>query len=689
VDPAAVAECKDDLFAVGVRLTTGDSSVCDVPPAPAAEWARDFEEAFAGFDGADGRLRVLLGAGGPWVLRWSRKAGAWAEFPGGEAAYFTFAPLSTVPMSGTAQVMAYDDATLQPAGESTATFRMVDLDAWGQAFLAALDDLAAPGMAEAIARLDEAAHAELVGRRTRLAQALSLRLVPAYTGPLRGDVEAARGEVEKALLDSLARAYTVSAVVQVPASVHAAGEPSTAPRLIGPVTARGDTCTTSAATLPLQARHLTFMVSAADPREAAALPLEAMYDVRHVGGEGAGTLEFAGDALVFPLQPLHVPVPLRALPAPPVLIRQTAAGAGKQDADELRGVLRWDYTVELGVPGKGAQDDLWVEVTRNLPADAERARTTRGPAGGATGLFEALAAFHTAWATLSPLLPRIACEPETPGPTALQVLAAVMAHVASVTDRWGALDEAPPSAADSAESGELMISFARADTESQLDVFARLDPSRAEEWPSINEQRPTADPVALTAAGWYQCSYPFSGGDALTLRWRALDLLSCQSARSTCRVVRNASLPAGLVYRTAPVSFASPVLPLIEVDRIGPLPSCATMAEALAQVLLPVSRAGTEALGERFLEVAISYDDPLPPGAGARTATHPVLVSEVFPLGSADSLTTLVAALVQRVNTWREQTRCPTAGALLLLQVDLPGAVHLHRVEITVPPDWW
>ena len=552
--------------------------------------------------------------------------------------------------------MEYDPATLETVGETSEFFSSVELDVWGQAFLEALDDLLSPGMAEAIARVDEQAYAELVRRREQMALALARRLVPVYAGsvPKVGDLEAARGEFEQALLDSLSRAYTISAVVQVPATVQAAGE---APglRLFGSVAA-------SAATLPLQATGaITFMVSAEEPRRAVTLPLESAFEVRYVGGAGPEWLEFVLSGLDLPLPPLHVPVPLRAFPVAPVLIRQTATGTSEpgQDPDPIRNALRWDYTVELLLPGNGAQDELRVELAYDAPADANPARTTHGT----TELFEALAAFHRAWLTLAPLLPRIADE-DGAGPTSRQVLAAVVAQVASVTDRWGAPNEAPLSA-PAADTSELVIRFARAYTESRLEVFAR----RAGEWPSINDQRPAAAPVALPSGDGYRCSYPFSGGDSLTLRWPSVDFPTRQAAHSTFRLVRNAGLADALVYRTAPVTFATPALPRIEVDHLGPLPSGASLEDALAQVLRPIPRVA---------RVLVSYDYPTDDSASR--ATEPVLQAGGVPIDAA--------SLAKEITTWHAFTERPTDGALLCLQLE-SDAVKLNRVEITVPPGWW
>ncbi|HEX8675413.1 MAG TPA: hypothetical protein VF710_26190, partial [Longimicrobium sp.] len=240
-----------------------------------------------------------------------------------------------------------------------------------------------------------------------------------------------------------------------------------------------------------------------------------------------------------------------------------------------------------------------------------------------------------------------------------------------------------------------------------------FDAASVDQWPSINDQRPTAAPVALAhaegpdrAGGWYSCGYACGAMDALTLRWSALPLITRQTARCTFRTVRNASLATGaplrtrdeLVYRTAPEAFATPVLPLIEVDRVGPLPSAATLAEALAQVLQPVSLVGTAAVKERVLAVGVSYGYPLTTDGATLMVTDPVLQEDGLPLDSGGgSISTLAGALAREVSTWYASTRPPTSGAILCLRVVLFAVVdgtrlplvHFERVEITAPPGWW
>ncbi|MBD0319407.1 MAG: hypothetical protein ICV87_03675, partial [Gemmatimonadetes bacterium] len=445
VDSAAVAGRTDDLFTVRVRLTVprgaAELTVLDVPPASVdvAAWARDFEEALAGFDGADGRLRVLSHSDASvWGLRWSRAAGLRVEFARDEAAYFTFAPLSTGLMSGQASVTEYDPATLKPQRERTVSFSSVELDAWGESFLAAVDDLLAPEMSAAIARLDEAALAELTRCRTRMARALARRLVPVYTdGSAAGDPNAAREAFEQALLGSLSSAYAVSAVVQVPASVQMAGDGERASHLFGRVAPAGGTeagYTAGAATLPLRAATswLTFTLSASDPWRASILPLTGSYKVLGVDAGSHRLALVLTDGAEAALQPLHVPVPLRGFPMV-IPVRQTASRADMPASgeDTIRGALEWDYTVEVATPGNGAQDELWMEVDYNLPADsAPPELLSREPEATPTGLFAALAAFETAWPELLPLLPRIPAaaaskeEPAGKDPSAAAVVAA-------------------------------------------------------------------------------------------------------------------------------------------------------------------------------------------------------------------------------------------------------------------------
>ncbi len=675
VDPRGVAALPDDVFEVRVRLTVGSATF---ELSRVAEWAAGFEAAFAGFDGAEGRLRALTGVDGdPWALRWSRTHGVWAEFPSAEAACFTFAPLSRELVSGSVNVVVYDPDTLAPAGERTISFSSLDLDVAGESFLTTLDTLLSPGMAAAIEHLDPGAHAELVGMGARMAKALSRGLVPVTPDAPAGDADAARGEFEQALQDSLARAYTTSAVVQLPASVRVAGQGSVA--LFGTITSRPQ-YTASAATLPPRAAYLTFQVYATWPRDGATVPLAGAYEVSHVRHptDAGQWLELAGGVESLALPRLDVPVPLRHHPAPPVLMRQTGSAAIEpRGTDPVHRALEWDYVTELAVPDAGARDELRVGVTFGPTAGPEPARAPHAPAE----LAGALGGFRAAWSTLAPLLPRIAEDDRSgEGASPHEVLAAIMAQVRAVVDRWtspAASAAMPPSGRSTAGSREVVIRF----TASRLDVFARSSPafdaSRVDEWPSINEQKPVAPPDE--GDGGYRCSYPYTAAPTLTLRWRSLDLLSQPVARGSFRVVRNAGLRDELVYRTAPVTFADPALPRIEVDHVGPIPSGASLEDTLAQVLRPVSKAGR---GEQALDVAVSYEYPLDPANPALTATDPVLRAHRFRLDS-------LAALAQYVTTWHASSGHPATGATLWLQVDLERVLRLERVEIPVPPGWW
>ena len=214
-------------------------------------YAEDFEATFAGWDGEQGTARLavrsdqqdLAAAAGPaplWALRMSSSAGIEVRFAAGEAAYFSLAPLDVQLVGGAAQVPRYDES-LKPEYEA-ATFTGIDLDQWGEAFLAAMDEVLSPGIGTAIAAEDAVTYGELMQAKSVLAEALAQGVQPVFggtgSGVVEGDIESARDVFEQTVLGRLGAAFALSAIVQVPATVsgHSAPGPQ-APRLFGVVAA--------------------------------------------------------------------------------------------------------------------------------------------------------------------------------------------------------------------------------------------------------------------------------------------------------------------------------------------------------------------------------------------------------------------------------------------------------------------
>lgn len=674
VDPKGLAACTDDIVMVQVTLALTRPSalvytdpsgrtvprsdtatmvvVADLdPPAGGTErararaalgdgpapidvglttWATQFEQVFAGFDGAGGAARVAVRSDVPdfsappgppaiWAIRWSATAGVTAAFDTEHAAYFSMAPLSVDLFGGPAQVPSYDSRLA--ATYTTQTFTGVDLDGWARTALDAMDRVLAPDVATAVAAADPVTYAKLMQAKSVVAQALAAGVVPVYVldkaatdaGIIAGDLTVARDEFEQATLVTLASAYTVSSVVQVPASVTVSGtvEGAYGARLfgaVGPVDGappmESDVTVTNGR-LPLRAttkddpEYLTFLVSVGDPRRVPDVVLPLAYRVRFVEHRiDEGDVEYGyapsqwlrlalhqeHDVFDFALGTVDAPVPSRDYPALPVLRSQEAVQ--EQPSENAHGIadyLKWAYQVDLVLPDAEAQDALWVDVQYNV--------TPRGMLAEGldplVGLYQALASFVTAWAALAPY---VAGLPDGGGTVpASAVIGAVWDQVRPLAAAWATLRGipvppgwAPPDVLrDSAfglpvvQTDHYVVDFSD-QSRGILTVLAQAPlvdgkcAPLALRWPLVNGVTPKlpatpvcsgTDPCAGSPTPepcWYSAEYTYAapppGSPApLTLRWTPLDVLALQTAQSSYRIVRNADLSSGRGIQTNPV----------------------------------------------------------------------------------------------------------------------------------------
>jgi len=701
------------------------------------------------------------GSASPWGVRWSAGHGIHVAFPGGDAPCFAPAPLAAGLVDGTARVPTLDPATLE-AEYAEHAFSGIDLDDWAGTYLAAVDEVLSPAVAAAVAVLNGAAYRALTDVRRRLATALAGSLVPVFP-TLPGDAAAARERLERGALAALAPAHAVSAVVQVPAEVAVAGAAapgSAAPRLCGGVGepdadgaeerghALGDGTLAVRTTTAASPGFLTFPATAERPGRAAGLELAPRFRPRfvelpgkayvHAPPEGLRfVLDAPGDTLVPPPGTVGVAVPFRARPPAPVLQEQRAEQAPADDSGAAGAPLLWDYAVTLAHAGEAAQDDLWVSVAWNLPLDGPGPRALRAAAepGPAPALFEALASFVAAWPALRPhvaALPRAPAGGGDGSPAPARVLAALLEQVQPVAWAWsvprgtadGGTDppaEAPPLAGDT-----YVVSFADAFTTGVLRVFARAgekdghpDPAGIA-WPLVDGRASgavarAADAAAPDDAGcWFSADYPYAPrAGTLELTWPRLDAAARQTASSSFRTVRNARLRGGtqtspeLVFRTAPVSFAAPVVPAIVVPR-RTFAAGAALAATLEEALRPFDAAGSAAGRDRLLDVALTcrFQVPAPEADGeAPWSEVPVLlVRDVLlaPASAARSdaaltLRELAGRLAGDVDAWHAAAAPPTAAARLVLDVALRASgeeaqvpvLRAPELEIEVPAGWW
>lgn len=480
-------------------------------------FVRKFEAAFAGFDQEHGKLRVLTRSGKDnlagtseiaflWAMRWSDHRGVSLEVnPDAGVAYFTMAPLSTRLFNQTAEVVHYN-ANLDPE-PSRQAFSNIDLDIWAQAFLGVLGKALSPDLAAAVARTDKQSYHTLMKHKSYLAKSLTEGLVPIFdlTGTaddklgkkghrqvVDGSLEEAKELFEQSLLNLLTKAYSTSALVQVPVKVKVSDQTDAhPPQLYGSIEdptrekSRGKSLdkappkkeyTLSSSRLKLETgvKYLGFMVAAARPKTVKELKLELAYDVNYTefmfkpkedeyGYTPSSWLKYAvtddASMVKVPLGSFDIPIPLREYPDKPILIGQEQIADSEQksflakelEKNPIADALKWDFSTTVTCPNMGSQDMLWMILTYNQglgDAGTDQAMTPKasrqnGYKGDLNSVFKAMARFITAYAQIEPWLEKLPQMAQAPsgqegGPNAVKIVHVLVQEIVNVSANWGA-----------------------------------------------------------------------------------------------------------------------------------------------------------------------------------------------------------------------------------------------------------
>lgn len=723
-------------------VAAGEPTAPEVALLPYAE---DFEETFAKWDGKTGTARLAArhdredlaaNAATPplWVLRMAAenpRAGIDVAFEEGKAAYFSLAPLAVELVNEKAMVPEYEE-DLKEKGEREEAFTGIDLDQWGEAFLAAMDEVLSPAIGTALALANGKAYEELMGAKADLAAALAKGVQPVFSGTneevVEGNVESAREVFEQSLLAKLASAFTVSTIVQVPAAVsaHDAKGPLS-PRLFGALSAveeenqasAEESVALSSPKLPLEDGQsqpfLTFMASATDPGKAANLDLSLSWNARFVehlldhepekyGYEPSEWLrfvrEYKDDPLDFSLGKFQVPVPSRRFPSTPVLEGQSATQVTSK-GEELAEFLSWKYESGVLLSELEAQDILRLAVTYNRPLESPPKLMTALDEEEPT-LFEALAAFTVAWQVLRPHLQGL--PDDSSSEAAKRAVTTFVKQAQRVAGAWARHYEALRAEAFTAPSERIdhyALDFAKK-AKNEIQVYAQVPQAPSGEgdekaivWPLVNGEEPGPPEPAKDppdSGRWYVATYTFKAppsGDAakLELQWAPLDVLALQTGCSAGWLTRNADLSGGsnlptnsaFVYKTPEVAFNNPVVPLIIAPEVSS-PSKGTLAETLEEALAPLARAGTGVSKQRLLKLWCDYEFTLvSDGSGeAIRSRNPILLADEIELlsdekkkANGSTLADVCKELEENCGTWFEYFRPSRKEAKLLLAVVL------------------
>ena len=705
-------------------------------------------------------LAASDGSSALWGVKLSKPHGLDVSFAHDGAAYFALVPISTRLEGQEGVAVTLWDATLTPRTE-VRTFSGIDIDAWARSFLQTVDALFSPGTASAIIRTSAERFPVLTTAKRLLAECLKAGvepvLMPAPVGAaalrfgprpvIEGDLEAARDRFEQQVLSRLAAGYDSLVVLQVPATVSNAQQDlpprATAPRIFGGVTARSsardipgqaEACTVTSTRLPIVPPpegapcHASFLVSAVNPGAQTALDLDLVWQVgfveHQIGTEGPGGYvpsrwlrivdSPAASRLGFALDPVSVPLPTIGYPNAPRLASHVATQNAEGTTEDLFG---WHYTADVVKPDRDAKDTLFARLTLNERVEVTGLAARLGGFGGkgdVAPLFAALARFATGWPGLQHLVEALTAGKLSPD-LAEKLCQIVEELVRDVAIAWAgfrgvplppiwahlalavrALQDPPPDV----RVLTFALDFAQAyrTEDPRLVVTAEAG---ADIWPLINGV------AGLPGDRPDQRIYAYAeDGGTLKLDWPGLDALEQQTARLAAWILRNSNLGTPgetvtnehLIYRTAPTTFASPVIPRLRLAEYRNPVSYDTLEETLFRTYDVVLGVGSTIQNKRSVKLETGYEytyiaDPRRPGM-AVTATAPLLLRD-FDRG--DSAQDIARKIAEDLALWYRSYPLPTSGADLVQKLTLFADIQdvhqpiltIDRILFRVPDGWW
>lgn len=622
-----------------------------------------------------------------------------------------------------------DDGSLGPA--APASFAGADVETWARRLLADLDLALAPASVAGIYRHEPSRGdlATLLRLRWRLAGALAAGLAPVLEGSDARAVDgaaAAAAALARACGSSLAGAYDVTLAVQYDerARTPYPAPPAPTARLHGSAAQRagqpGGAGTFSGADAPLlpAPSFSTFLLSVADPAGQAvvepgplAFAADALeLDVRTLDGtDGAQAGEwltfvrpltggYATGAIAGDLGAPSLPVPLRALPAPPLLLDQRATATAAGPRPPLQEAAQWTFSVTWAHE-HAAQDELRLQAAFNLPGP---------PAAEPLAAGSDLAAELWRWASVADRLRErlswYAADPERgPAPAgvldnAAHSLAELLEPVVGAWEgHWagGGAAGAEAGAADGDRYDCRVRVVRQAGGERLLEAVeltlptpsARPSPTGA--WPQLAWQLPDETFVTLTpdGAGPHDGTLRYLPPDGArlpsrplpTLRasWVGLPVATVQNGRAQLSVRRNEQLVPGVPTRdpfvmttplvTAP-DVATPALAWSDELPLSGTTLAASVAAALGELFGPLAEAPLDA-PPVTIQLAYGHQliapDPDSGGEGMRSWL-PVALWPHQPLSS-----TLATAIADAADGWLRAVRPSPEGAAWGLSLTL------------------
>ncbi|HVZ41237.1 MAG TPA: LysM peptidoglycan-binding domain-containing protein [Candidatus Kapabacteria bacterium] len=390
--------------------------------------------------------------------------------------FFAPIPLATSPI-GSEDLNVYNYVSGQGLADAVTkkTYKGVDLDAWGRAFLNAVDTVLLPQYATPAHLLDLGSAAPAGTRALETIIAAKRTIAAAITGMVQEIGDTGLGNLGEAgelfsqrLLVRLSAAYETDAIVQLGVNVdspYADADTTYVPKLYGQTVGRRPgtedskpefTLSTARVPLARESQHLTFLFSAETALPERLFEIDVDFNVSALEYQIAdvpGIADYrASSWLTFIIPPdspsvtVSVPVPIRKFPPTPTLIQQELITTVDATDDEeeynaltLAETREWQYgyTYERV---QGTHDVIFTSPRFNV-ANSE---LPHGIGSEDPDLFQALAMFDHAWDAIQqdlfePLVKirqGVAGADDGKADAALTAFAAIAAKVAGAWGRW-------------------------------------------------------------------------------------------------------------------------------------------------------------------------------------------------------------------------------------------------------------
>ncbi len=660
----SIADLPNDIFELGVRLDVGAAPVVIALPrleGGLRAFATAFEQAWQGFDGADGHLVLAAESSGDsalWCVRTGTAHGlAIAPAAAAEIVAYAVPPLSTGPLSG----------TIEGADGGAVRVEAIDLDHWWDLFAAELGRLAAdPG--------------DLQGRFERargdLARGMAGRLVPVAGQPHAGGIKEARAVFEAAATADLrSRPVVVGIAVEVSRGARLLGEPASV--LHGKASTPSGTAGAAAGSpgaVRLKAGRQWLAYAAPEPfDDRTHQAFSIRFDGNRIERGDAPTLGLIlqSNAPGVDLGPQSAPVPRIGVPGLPAF--PVAEAMASPEAEAPAAALAW--TVEIETPAIPAARDR-LELAIDLEGGAA---PTRSPGPAPEGaLFEALGRAVRFGGTL----------PAEPDTEALARFATLAEAVAEALPGWQAPVREPPPL-----PGDWVYSIDFAEWPILVVGRAAQGSGRRPLWPSVAGY---VTPTSEDATARYQPEAGGAAGAGLRISVPGLRLLGNRSVRVHGRISRNIGLDPAFVYHGG-IASSAPCSPSLEWQAPQPEPRAESLEAALGALLAAIDE---DSQRPYALGVQAELVRPLDSGGEAALETRiPLAAIRRVAIGGEDCVSpaelkaqlakALAAARAQLDPDYREEEIALAVTLLDEESADSPLARLNVRIRAPGNAAWW